>query len=215
MPKAKSLYPRPDGCDPDELLQPHPGTARMVTLAEQEIADAKAVSSATFERWRDILGQARAPRLLYDCWTARQISRRTLRQHVGSIWHTSDIPDYWLTHDQWRELFSAAGYTHVVANLISARAMIGGYEQGIQDSPPRAPLTVYRGSIRARRDDWSWTASPAVAARWASGNQYGRPAGHVWVTTAPPENLLCRIDRWDQYVVDTAGLHITQHTEGV
>lgn len=218
MPKPKHLYPPPAGVDPDELLKPSPGSERLIAQIEQEIAATPVASEAVFARWRAALGQVRAPRLIWDCWTRHQITARTLRKHLGSIWHTSDIPDYWLDHDQWRHLFHAADYSRVPHGDANSAAFLGQqsifrYEAGERATPPARPLRVYRGAIKARRDDWSWTANPAIAARWASGRQYGRPRGQVWTTLAPPQHVLCRIERWDQYVIDTAGLDITEHKE--
>lgn len=214
MTKPQHLYPKPAGLEPSEALKPRPGQEWITAETEREIAATKAATGDTFTRWRATLGAARAPRLIYDCWVKGKIVRRTLRRHLGSIWHTSEIPDYWITHDQWRELFDAAGYTHVRYGTSTSPGLFGS-EVGESTARPTHPVVVYRGSILDRRDDWSWTANPTCAARWASGSVYNRPPGHVWVTTAPPENLLCRIDRWDQYVVDTTGLHITAFaTEG-
>ncbi|GAA3037054.1 hypothetical protein [Streptomyces glomeratus] len=211
MPKPKHLYPLPAGRDPDELRKPIPGTERLAAVIDAEIRATHTATEAAFARWRAGVGDARAPQLLWDCWTQNKIRTRTLRKHIGSIWQTSDIPDYWLTHDQWRQLFRAAGYTHV--RYGSAGPGLISHEQGEPATPPTRAIRVYRGAIRERRDDWSWTASPHIAARWASGRQYGRPRSTVWTTTAPPDHVLCRIERWDQYVIDTHGLTITEHKE--
>ncbi|MFF7973837.1 hypothetical protein [Streptomyces sp. NPDC007905] len=212
MTKPKHLYPAPLGRDPDDVLQAGVGFSHSRATIEDDVKATRTASPTQFEIWRTGLGSARAPGLLYECWTQRKISVRTLRTHLGSIWHVSDIPDYWLDHDQWRELFHAAGYTRVRYGALASPGLIT-YERGEKADPPTGPITVYRGAITERRDDWSWTASPAVAARWASGHLYNRPPGHVWTTTAPPDHVLCRIDRWDQYVIDTHGLTITEHKE--
>jgi hypothetical protein len=218
MGAAKHLYPRPGGVDPDELLRPPPGAERIVARIEEEIASTSIAPEQTFARWRVTLGPARAPQLAWDCWTRHQITHRTLRKHLGSIWHTSEIPDYWLSHDQWRQMFHAAGYSRVRHGLAHSGSSLGAdsmfrYEAGERATPPGRHLRVYRGAIKARRDDWSWTADPAIAARWASGQQYGRPRGRVWTTLAPTDHVLCRIERWDQYVIDTDGLDIDQHEQ--
>lgn len=211
MAKPKHLYPLPYGVDdPDQALDSAPAGIR--AKVEAEIRATRAASPAQFDHWRRALGGARAASLLYECWTQRRITLRTLRKHVGSVWHTSDIPDYWLDHDQWRELFDAAGFTHVHYGDY-AHSFGMNYELGSPAEPPTAPITVYRGAIPERRDDWSWTANPQAAAVWAKGDQVNRPAGRVWTTTAPPVHVLCRIDRWDQYVIDTRGLTITEHKE--
>lgn len=212
MPKAAHLYPIPSGVDPDQLLKPLPGSEQLVARIEQEIRTTPHASDSAFTHWRAALGPVRAPRLAWDCWSGHQISARTLRKHLGAIWHRSDIPDYWLDHDQWRQLFHAAGYSRVPCNPAGAVDFLRS-ETGERADPPASPLRVYRGAVRRRRDDWSWTASPAIAAQWASGRQYGRPRGQVWATLAPPRNVLCRIERWDQYVIDTHGLTITEHKE--
>jgi hypothetical protein len=218
MSRNKMLYPWPGGVDPDELLRPPAGKARAIARIEDEMSATALAPEPAFARWRAVLGRARAPQLAWDCWTQRKITARTLRKHLGSIWHTSEIPDYWLTHDQWRQMFHAAGYSrvrHGVENSASffGTASIFRYEPGERAIPPGRPLRVYRGAIPERRDDWSWTADPAIAAQWASGDQYGRPLGRVWTAVAPPDHVLCRIERWDQYVIDTHGLTITEHKE--
>ncbi|MEU6210758.1 hypothetical protein ABZ891_12680 [Streptomyces sp. NPDC047023] len=210
MTKPPHLYPKPAGLDHDDVLKPRPGSERITAEVEREVAESAFASGDTFRRWRATLGPARAATLLYDCWSRGLIVKRTLRQHVGSIWHTADIPDYWLGHGQWRELFDAAGYTRVPYSMTAAVDVLGS-EIGEAVERPTRPITVYRGSISGRRDDWSWTANPVCAARWASGTLYNRPLGRIWMATASPERLLCRIDRWDQYVVDTTDLDIREY----
>src|SRR4051812_39495951 len=141
MRKAKNLYPRPAGQDPDDLMST---TSRIVEVLEAEVRATLTASDDVFSRWRASLGQARAPQLAYDCWKKHKITKRTLRRHIGSIWHTSDIPDYWLDHDQWRELFHAAGYTHVPhdsrGNLLGNGLVL--CETGERATPPARAIRV-------------------------------------------------------------------------
>lgn len=110
-------------------------------------------------------------------------------------------PDLYLHHDDWRDLFGLAGYTH----------------NGAAAERPHGTLRLYRGSVAERRDHhWSWTDRLEIATGYARGTRARRPLGKVWQADVEPWRLMARNGdpegrNESEYVVDTAGLVIVEH----
>lgn len=149
---------------------------------------------------RSRIGRNHGPELLWCLHLERLLDPDVAAAHVGEVWCMAEYPDVYLDHDAWRLLFEMAGYTR----------------DGVRVDRPAEPLTLYRGSVRQRRADWSWTDRLEVAERFAAGGIGGRPAGVVWRAVVEPWRLFARIDDEDgrnesEYVVDTQGLVIVEH----
>jgi len=94
-------------------------------------------------------------------------------------------------------MFTAAGYT----------------ADGRPAPHPTSPVELWRGSVPARRADWSWTARRTVAEGYATGTGAHRPTtGRLYRTLAPASALLAYNSNRDEdeYVIDTRGLEITE-----
>lgn len=141
------------------------------------------------------VGRISGPALVDRLVAAELINYDDVVRILGVVWSMAEYPDRELGHDRWRELFSKIGFT----------------VDGRPAPRPAVPVTVYRGSVAARRGDWSWTSSSAIASQYALAGIGSRPRGTVWTVVAPPEQILA-INHGrdeDEYVVDTAGLTIT------
>lgn len=174
-------------------------TVRAV-LSFEEIEDGVKISLDAFRERLLLVGHYDAPRLLMECVSARVIEASTVTATIGAIWAAIRFPDRALERDQWRHLFGVAGYT------IDGQAA----------QRPVEAIRVYRGSVSARRSDWSWTDSKRIATEFARGS-YRTPPGSLWTTLAPAGNILCRnTGRTEsEYVIDTEGLDIQLVAESV
>ena len=157
----------------------------------------------TADQWEDLAlgaGRIHGPELLYSAWRGHVIAVEAVAAVVGSVWAMSEYPDRSLARSEWRELFGVAGYT----------------VDGKRAARPTELLTLWRGSVPERARDWSWTASRAVAERYATGRIAGRPLGHLYRATVHPIHLLCSNTGHDrdeaEYVVDTDLIEITEVT---
>lgn len=146
----------------------------------------------------DRVGREFGPELLHSlCNRGQGVPRSVLAAVVGVVWADASYPDRVLSRGAWLELFTAAGYT----------------VDGVSADRPCRPLVLYRGSVEARRSDWSWTDDVEVARRFADGRLGIRPDGRVWTAVVEPRRLLARTTSRDEseYVVNTDGLEITEH----
>jgi hypothetical protein len=142
-------------------------------------------------------GRLDGPALLFDAWFGQVIEAETLAAHVGKVWSMAEYPDAALDRKAWRTLFAAAGFT----------------ADGHLAEPPAGPIELWRGSVPARRADWSWSASRAVAEGYATGTGARRPTtGRLYRVVAPPSALLAHNTGRDEdeYVLDTDALTITE-----
>ncbi|MFD9871739.1 hypothetical protein ACFXI8_26850 [Streptomyces niveus] len=182
------------------VLPPGPGPVDFESYAFTVLKGA-ALSGDTWERadFGTVLtwgGRLAGPRLLSDAYDGGLIDDGTLAAHIGQVWSGADYPDAALGHGRWRKLFHAAGFTR----------------DGVPADRPAEPVELWRGSVPARRTDWSWPTDWETAAQYATGS-FGRPAGRLYRLLAPPAALLGAYDGRDEseYVVDTGhpGLVIT------
>ncbi|MFF2650363.1 hypothetical protein [Streptomyces sp. NPDC058045] len=162
--------------------------------AYDSVLAAEQLTGEELQRLIDRGGRDSGPWLLQTAHTHKKITDRVLAELVGDVWSMADRPDRELTHDEWRLLFDAAGFTI----------------DGQRTPRPTQPTLLYRGSVPERRSDWSWTKSVAVARRYAAGNVTGRAPGRLWVCTAPPAHMLTiNTGRGeDEVVIDTRGLTV-------
>lgn len=139
-------------------------------------------------------GRVEGPGLLAYAWWLRRIETATLTSLVSDVWSDAEYPQRSLRADDWRDLFSAAGFT------IDGKAA----------DRPTEPVRLYRGSPKSMRRRWSWTSSVETAERFATGRLRGRQLGQVWTVLAPPDVLLCVCGGRDEreHVIDTRGLKI-------
>ncbi|MFF8505858.1 hypothetical protein ACF07L_35170 [Streptomyces anulatus] len=133
-------------------------------------------------------GRLARPDLLWNAWAGRLLDDDAVAAHVGHTWSLAEYPDAALGHDRWRVLFAAAGYT-----------VDGGAAER-----PAAAVELWRGSVPARRGDWSWSSDWETAGHYAVGG-FGRPAGKLYRMVAPAAALLCANNGRDEaeFVVDT------------
>lgn len=189
-PKAVPLT-LPPGPDPIDMDSHALSTTTNAALAGDRWA---ADDLATVLRWA---GRTIGPRLLLDAWEGHLVDDAALASHIGRVWSLAEYPDASLGHDQWRRLFQAAGFT----------------ADGVRVPLPVKPLTLWRGSVPARRRDWSWSTNRELASIYAAGG-FGRPAGTLYRMVAPPAALLCANEWRDEgeYVVDTGhpGVTVTE-----
>lgn len=142
-------------------------------------------------------GQARA-HTLWATYSAGHLDGGDLRQALCVAWFESFHPLSWLTCDQWREMFTAAGYTRngrtaqrPHTNLTLYRGIVPGR------TARRLARKHTRGEITSPEYGWSWTSRYADATIGADPGQVA-----VYVATVPPEALLAEIVP-GEYVVDT------------
>ncbi|WP_051722502.1 hypothetical protein [Streptomyces albus] len=137
------------------------------------------------------------PVVLYAAWQRFRIPAETLAAHVGTAWVMAQEPERRLPAKKWFTLFRAAGFT----------------EDGQPADPPAVPQQLWRGAVDKHRGGMSWTPSRYVAERYARVR-----GGKLWAVVVPPERVLCINDealahpREVEWVIDTRGLRITEHT---
>lgn len=172
--------------DADELI--HAVTwddAEIDSLDELEVAIARC-------------GRNASPRIVADLWDFDAVPRWWLPRLVTDAWCDAEFPMVQLDPDEWRHLFTAAGYTF----------------DGRRRARPRKPARLYRGADHDHRDGWSWTTD-LHQARWFANRPIHRSPGRVWVADVHPARMLAKIGhrREGEVVVDTADLTITEYAE--
>lgn len=165
--------------------------ARLLQAAE--------LTTAEFDYLVGREGRDSGPTLLEEAYSEAKITTQTVTALIGDIWSGAEFPDQHLDRDTWRWLFDAAGFT-------------------IDGSPadrPAEPILLWRGTVPARRTDWSWTTDRTIAQGYANGTAARRPIGRLYVVLAPPEALLAANNGRGEaeYVVDTRGLNIQEIAE--
>ncbi|MEV6679444.1 hypothetical protein AB0N09_21705 [Streptomyces erythrochromogenes] len=161
-------------------------------------AVAAASGPITTDDFNELLGRAgrvNGPALLFDAWIGRKISQETLAAHIGPVWSGAEYPDRAVDRGSWRAMFRRAGFT----------------VDGVPATRPDEPIRLWRGSVPARRRDWSWTTERAIAEGYAAGTAARRPNGLIYTVLAPPAALLCAnpTERNEaEFVIDTRGLRI-------
>jgi hypothetical protein len=153
------------------------------------------LSLEQFEDALNMAGRIHGPALLLEARIFRVITDATITATVGPVWGDAEYPEGSLARANWLDLFTVAGFT------------IDGKPA---DRPVEA-ITLWRGSVHARRRRMSWTSDRAQAQRFADGVR-GRPPGKLYQTLAPPHAILC-INNGRQeaeYVINTRGLTIRE-----
>lgn len=142
-----------------------------------------------------LAGRTSGPTFLAEALAEDKITAQTVADLIGDVWSSAEFPDWHHDRDTWRWLFDVAGFT----------------VDGKRAQRPAEPLTLYRGSVPERCDDWSWSRDIKVAEKFAAGSA-GRPPGRLWVCTVPPAHMLAAngYRDEDEVVVDTRGLQITE-----
>lgn len=176
---------------------------QVVTVVHGDLADdaydtVLAADGLTTTQLEQLIGRAGrnwGPLFLEEAYSEAKITAETVTALIGGIWSGAEYPDRQLDHDTWRWLFNVAGFT----------------VDGTPAPRPTEPILLWRGTVPARRTDWSWTTDRTIAERFAAGSG-GRPQGRLYVLLAPPEALLCANNGRDEaeYVVDTRGLNIQE-----
>lgn len=143
------------------------------------------------------VGRVHGPALLSALYGHNLITGAELARVIGVVWSMTEYLDTELGHPRWLELFTLTGYT----------------VDGVPATRPSSSLTLYRGSVPERRDDWSWTDSLETAQSYAYRGIGGRPQSTVWTAEVDPARLLARISERDEdeYVVNTTGLRIREY----
>lgn len=139
------------------------------------------------------LGREAGPDLMWNLHVENLLADGAYRR-ASSIWSGSEFPNQHLPREEWRTLFSRAGYC----------------VDGEPAERPTEHLKLWRGSAPERRDDWSWTDDPETADSFARRGLRGRPIGHVWTAYVAPWRLFARENGRTEaeYIVDTEGLDI-------
>ena len=129
---------------------------------------------------------------VYDRFTREELVDSALMAEVLTSWPGAAAPLAALEKHQWSEMFNAIGYTH----------------GGEPAERPKKSLTLYRGSDKDHRENWSWTTDYTVAYFYAGAD------GQVWKATFEPDRLLARIVREghdeSEYVACPEGLDIEE-----
>ncbi|MFD9517683.1 hypothetical protein [Streptomyces sp. NPDC059979] len=152
------------------------------------------IASDDFDELLGWAGRVNGPALLFDAWISRKITPQTIAAHIGPIWSSAEYPDQAVDRPSWRAMFRRAGFT----------------VDGTPADRPEERVRLWRGSVPARRRDWSWTTERSIAEGYAAGTGARRPQGLVYTVLAPPTALLCaNTERQEaEYVIDTRGLRI-------
>lgn len=150
------------------------------------------------------VGRNAAPALFVTLHHEGALTRDHYIALVTEVWMMCEFPTHQLDPDEWRVLFSWAGYTRHQRNDTHGRRW----------PRRRKPVTLYRGAHADRRMGWSW-ASNRESAQWFADRDLGRGPGRVWTVTVPPHLLLAQIDARGEheYVVDPDTLAESDVTE--
>ncbi|MEU9044508.1 MULTISPECIES: hypothetical protein [unclassified Kitasatospora] len=179
------------------------GQAGLLDLEAEAFAEVAAavragrtLTAEHLQRLAGWAGRLNVPALLHDAWFGRAVTAAVLARYIGHAWSAAEFPDRSLPRESWRQMFRAAGYTR----------------DGVPAPLPPGPVELWRGSVPVRRRDWSWTATRAVAQRYADGAVAGRPPGRLYRVVAPTGALLSHSTSCneDEYVIDTRGLQIAE-----
>lgn len=138
-------------------------------------------------------GRIHSPAVLLAAWRHQRITARQLRELLYIVWSYAEYPQDYISDDDWRDMFRAAGYT----------------SHGQPATPPDR-IQLFRGSPWEYRRRWSWTDNLPCAQIHAQGGIAWRKEGIVWTLTAPASAILLHRNHIDfeEYVVDTDGLEI-------
>lgn len=178
------------GIDPDRCI----ACEQFTVIREAH----KTESVLSLKQFEDVLGMARrihGPALLLEARMFHVISDATITATVGPVWEGTEYPQEALTRKDWLDLFTVAGFT----------------VDGKPADRPAEAVTLWRGSVHARRRRMSWTSDRPQAQRFADGVR-GRLPGKLYQTLAPPGAILC-INNGRQEaenVINTHGLAIRE-----
>jgi hypothetical protein len=147
--------------------------------------------------WPRRAGEVRAPRLL-EAWHAGVIDTTVVAAFAGPLWSETASPEKDLSHEDWRALFHAAGYT----------------VDGRRACRPSRPVPLWRGALPKHKAGWSWTRRRGIAEWYASHEHLGTRTSEaeIYLTWAPADSILCRNTQRGEaeYVIDTDLVHITR-----
>lgn len=175
-----------------------PAMRDLAEEAQEQLLAAVSLTTDELQRLISLAGRNYGPSFLCDAYSEDKIKPETVTDLIGGIWSMAELPDRYLDRDDWRWLFSVAGFT------------VDG-----QPAPrPTEPIQLWRGSVPERKADWSWSTDRMIAEGYANGTAARRPKGRLYTVAASPEALLCaNTERGEaEYVVDTRGLNIREVT---
>jgi hypothetical protein len=134
------------------------------------------------------------PVALTRAFDVRAVTLEALRSHLASVWSMAEYPDRVLSKPQWRRYFDLVGFT------IDGRTA----------DRPDTPVELFRGTVPARKRDWSWTTDLAVAEKFAYEGVRGRPPGKVYTAVVDPTDILGVNTERDEseYIIDARRITI-------
>ncbi len=142
------------------------------------------------------VGRNSGPELLYMLHEERLLTLPACRRVLSAVWVDCEWPEAALDDEYWRGLFDWVDYT----------------VNGRKAERPTAPLALYRGASRERREGWSWTTDPSVAQWFAERSNIFHPEhpARVWKASVNPLFLLACDTATrpgePQYILDPWGL---------
>jgi hypothetical protein len=137
------------------------------------------VSDAGKRLLAEIVGdRLNGPKVLYDAWTAGQISDGDLRVLIPDTWLYVDWPERIIGAGNWVRLFRVAGFLSIPYGL----------------PRPDSAITVFRGATAERRAGMSWTTDIDRADQFRQRHSWHAPTA-VYRAVVTPDAVLALLER--------------------
>lgn len=131
------------------------------------------------------------PSVLLNAAEAGAFGTTELAAALTGVWSGDGTPSTMLSLEQWRFLFTKAGYT----------------KDGVAAEHPAEPMRLYRGAPTEGKVGMSWTSDLSIAEFFSRRLTEGEEEA-IWTAVFEPEHLLAHITTRDEceYVVDPEAL---------
>lgn len=134
---------------------------------------------------------------------AHRLDLDELAKGIECAWTAAEFPMSWIKRDGWRQLFERVGFLEDIRRA----------------ERPAEPMTLFRGSVKAKRFGWSWTDDVEQAEWFAERWRQGGHDGRVWTVTVPPEAILAHFPtsrNESEWVIIPTGLKVREiESQGV